>query len=210
LQKQTASIREFARIIGVDHAAVSRAVTGGDRLRNSVVDEDGRKKIIIFDGCLEWHHNKQHRKDNRKDQPRTTAGTQTSGIMPREVSSDLDSHYSALIKQVEHGRLTGQLMPAARFQQEAAECFRACRDTLLNLPLTVSEIAKGIMVRLVREQGGDESVQTMDQPLNDAALKIRVEAKSEVRKALIQASKILQDGGREQVKEAMDTDDQGL
>jgi hypothetical protein len=207
LQKQTASIREFARIIGVDHAAVSRAVTGGDRLRNSVVDEDGRKRIIIFDGCLEWHHNKHHRKDNRKDQPRTTAGTTTSGIMPREVSSDLDSHYSALIKQVEHGRLTGQLMPAARFQQEAAECFRACRDTLLNLPLSVSEIARGIMVRLVREQGGDESVQTMEQPLNDAALKIRVGAKAEVRKALIQASKILQGGDRKQDKEAMEFDE---
>jgi hypothetical protein len=210
LQRQTASIREFARIIGVDHAAVSRAVKAGERLRYSVVNEDGKKRIIIFDGCLEWQHNKDHRKDNRKDQVGTPTGTTTSGIMPREVSSDLDSHYSALIKQVEHGRLTGQLMPAARFQQEAAECFRACRDTLLNLPLTVSEIAKGIMVRLVREQGGDESVQTMEQPLNDAALKIRVGAKAEVRKALIQASKILQDGGREQVKEAMDTDDQGL
>jgi hypothetical protein len=207
LRKQTASIREFARIIGVDHAAISRAVKGGDRLRKSVVDEDGKKKIIIFDGCLEWHHNKHYRKDTRKDQPRTPAGNASPGIMPREVSSDLDSHYSALIKQVEHGRLTGQLMPAARFQQEAAECFRACRDTLLNLPLSVSEIAKGIMFRLVRDQGGDEGVQTMEQPLNDAALKIRVGAKAEVRKALIQASKILQDGGREQAEKATYADD---
>lgn len=120
MQKKIASIREFARIVGVDHAAISRAVKGGDRLRNSVVGEEGKKKIIIFDGCLEWHHNKHHRKDTRKDQTRTTVGNASLGIMPREVSSDLDSHYSALIKQVEHGRLTGQLIPAARFQQEAA------------------------------------------------------------------------------------------
>jgi hypothetical protein len=194
LQKQTASIREFARIIGVDHAAISRAVKGGDRLRKSVVDEDGKKKIIIFDGCLEWHHNKDHRKDSRRDQPR--AGSGSPGIMPRELSSDLDSHYSALIKQVEHGRLTGELMPAAKFQQEAAECFRACRDTLLNLPLTVSEIAKGIIIRLVREQG-DEALQAMEVPLNDGVLRIRVAAKAEVRKALIQAGKVLDNGGRE-------------
>jgi hypothetical protein len=40
--------------------------------------------------------------------------------MPRKLSSNLDSHYSALIKQVEHGKLSSQFMPAAGFQQEAA------------------------------------------------------------------------------------------
>jgi hypothetical protein len=62
-------------------------------------------------------------------------------------------------------------MPVAKFQQEAAECFRACRDTLLNLPLTVSEVAKSVMVRFVRGLG-DETLQTLEQPLNEATLKI--------------------------------------
>lgn len=203
LQRQTASIREFARIVGVDHAAVSRAVKGGERLRNSVLREDGKPRIIIFDGCLEWHHNK----DFRRDHSRQGSQTEVKGIMPKEVSSDLDSHYSALIKQVEHGRLTGQLMPAAKFQQEAAECFRACRDTLLNLPLTVSEVAKGIILRLLRSQG-DEIIQTMEKPLNDAALQIRVAAKAEVRKALLQAVELVQDHGQKKsgMEEALNAD----
>jgi hypothetical protein len=92
LEKQSASIREFARIIGVDHAAVSRAVKGGDRLRNSVICEGGKKRIVIYDGCLEWHHNKDHRKDRRRDQPAPSVAASNPGI----ISSDLDSHYSAL------------------------------------------------------------------------------------------------------------------
>jgi predicted transcriptional regulator len=52
-REKTASIREVARIIGVDHTAVSRAFKAGEHLRHSVINEGDRKRIIIFDGWLE-------------------------------------------------------------------------------------------------------------------------------------------------------------
>jgi hypothetical protein len=192
VERTTASIREFARIVGVDPSAISRAAKGGERLSKSVTYENGNPRIIIYDGCLEWHQNKNHRKDRSKK----GSGVEIQGILPREVSSDIESHYSALIRQAEYAKQTGLLMPAAKFQQEAAECFRACRDTLLTLPLTVSEVAKGIMMRLFRDQGED-FIQKMELPLDDATLQIRVATKQEVRKALLHAIEVIQDSAQE-------------
>ena len=56
-------------------------------------------------------------------------------------------------------------------------------------------------------QGHYVSARSGSEPLNDAPLKIRVGAKAEVRKALVQASKILQDGARELAEEALHSDD---
>jgi hypothetical protein len=53
MERPTASIREFARIVGVDHAAVVRAIQKGERLQKSIVQENEKTKIIIFNGCLE-------------------------------------------------------------------------------------------------------------------------------------------------------------
>ncbi len=153
MELPTASIREFARIVGVDHSAVVRAVKAGGRLPGSVAYEDGKPRIIISIGCYEWLSNKKHEKDH---------GTVRRGIMPPDVSSQMDRHYSALLRRIEYEKASGELMPAARQQQEAAEFFRACRDSIWTLPLTVSDIAKSSMVRFVRGQG-DEDLLTMKQ-----------------------------------------------
>ncbi|HYX32935.1 MAG TPA: hypothetical protein VE954_07455, partial [Oligoflexus sp.] len=58
VDRATASIREFAHIIGVDHSAVSRAIKGGERVRKSVVSEDGRPRIVIYEVCL-WRRKKR-------------------------------------------------------------------------------------------------------------------------------------------------------
>ncbi|MDQ3234062.1 MAG: hypothetical protein M3Q07_19820 [Pseudobdellovibrionaceae bacterium] len=98
----TASIRAFARIVGVDHSAVVRAVKAGGRLPGSIVYEDGKPRIIISIGCHEWLSNKKHEKDH---------STTRSGIMPPDVSSQMDRHYSALLRRIEYEKACRELKP---------------------------------------------------------------------------------------------------
>ncbi len=99
-----ASNRKFTRIAGVNPSAISKAAKGDERLSMSVVYENGNSRIVIHDGCLEWH---QH-KNQRKDRSEKGSGVDIQGIMTRGVSSCIEGHYLALIRLA-----TGDFRPAS-------------------------------------------------------------------------------------------------
>ncbi len=106
-ERVTVSATEFARIVGVDHAAVFRALKNGVRLKNSIIKVNGKIRIAVCDGCVEWVSSKDERKDHRGG----TTYDPVNGIMPREISSEMDRHYSALMKQIEYGRACNCCLP---------------------------------------------------------------------------------------------------
>jgi hypothetical protein len=186
---QTASIREFSRIAGVDPSAVSRAAKAGKRLTSKSVsrDSNGDPRITILYGCYEWLQYKDERREKK-----TGSTSSVPGIMSREAAGDIDRHYSALMKQLEFGKACGELLPLSKFNQQAGECLRACRDTLTNLPLVLSELSRPLMLRLMRIDGQEVGPDIQKQ-MDDAVLQLRVTAKREVRKALNQAADMLED-----------------
>ncbi|MDQ3233190.1 MAG: hypothetical protein M3Q07_15335 [Pseudobdellovibrionaceae bacterium] len=189
-ERVTVSATEFARIVGVDHAAVFRALKNGVRLKNSIIKVNGKIRIAVCDGCVEWVSSKDERKDHRGG----TTYDPVNGIMPREISSEMDRHYSALMKQIEYGRACGDLMPAAKYAEHARECLQTCRNTLMNLPLAVSELARPLLFEVVRQLiPADALTPELQKSMDDAVLQLRVTSQKEVRKALVQAADIIMD-----------------
>jgi exosome complex RNA-binding protein Rrp4 len=184
----TVTIREFARIVGVDHAAVVRAVQGGTRLTNSVIRENGKVRIVVAQGCYEWIMHKEEMKDSRERKRKS----RTAGVMPRDVSAEMDRHYAALMKRMEFEKACNHLVPVATSLLHMSEALRTFRDTMMNIPLVVSELSRPIMLGILREDGDDISP-AKHKLIDDAVLQIRQASKREVRKAINQAADIIDD-----------------
>ncbi len=184
----TVTIREFARIVGVDHAAVVRAVQGGTRLTDSVIRENGKVRIVVAQGCYEWIMHKEEMKDSRERKRKS----RTAGVMPRDVSAEMDRHYAALMKRMEFEKACNHLVPVATSLLHMSEALRTFRDTMMNIPLVVSELSRPIMLGILREDGDDISPEK-HKLMDDAVLQIRQASKREVRKALNQAADIIDD-----------------
>ncbi|HET9235903.1 MAG TPA: hypothetical protein VFO10_01560 [Oligoflexus sp.] len=184
----TATIREFARIVGVDHAAVVRAVQGGTRLTDSVIRENGKVRIVVAQGCYEWIMHKEEMKDSRVRKRKS----RTAGVMPRDVSAEMDRHYAALMKRFEFEKACNQLVPVATTLLHISEALRTFRDTMMNIPLVISELLRPIMLGILREDGDNISPEK-HKLMDDAVLQIRQASKREVRKALNQAADIIDD-----------------
>jgi hypothetical protein len=146
MKKEEVSFREFARIIGVDHSVVCRAVKRG-RLSKSVVGEGERKKVVIYDGCLEWRDNKDHSKDRGNGVRAKT--DLPDDIMPIEMSVAIEKHFSALTKQLEYLKEAGDLISIDKFRTEAFQAARTTRDAILYVPVATSDEFKGVLKRLL-------------------------------------------------------------
>jgi hypothetical protein len=182
----TATIREFARIVGVDHAAVVRAVQGGTRLTDSVIRENGKVRIVVAQGCYEWIMHKEELKDSRERKKKN----RTAGVMPRDVSAEMDRHYTALMKQLEYDRACKKVIPVEQYIEEARECLQTFRDTMTSIPLVVSEQFRPMLLRILRDEGADITPEK-NKLMDDAVLQLRISVKREVRKALNTAADIL-------------------
>ncbi len=184
-ERVTASISEFARIVGVDHKAVQRSIERGGRLEKSLVKQKGRIRIAVCEGCVEWVLNKDDRRDH------TGKGNSgTAGIMPREVSSEMDRHYSALMKQLEYDKACRKVIPVEKYIEEARECLQTFRDTMTNVPLIVSEQLRPMLLGILRANSEDISP-AEHKLLEDSVLQLRLVAKREVRKALNSAADMI-------------------
>ncbi len=186
MEKQmTASISEFARIVGVNHAAVIRAVRDGVRLSESVIHEqDGKTRITIATGCYEWIANRNESKGGARSR------SATPGIMSRDKSAQMDRHYAALMKRIEYRKSCEELIPLANFERQVCESIQTCRDTFLQVPLLASELTRPYFLRLIRDQG-DSIIQEKQKEIDDAVIQIRLAIRKEVCKALDHASDMI-------------------
>ncbi len=184
-EQMTASISEFARIVGVNHAAVIRAVRDGVRLSESVItDQDGKTRIIIATGCYEWIANR----NDSKGGARSTSAT--PGIMSRDKSAQMDRHYADQMKRIEYRKSCEELIPLANFERQVCESIQTCRDTFLQVPLLASELTRPYFLRLIRDQ--DEAIiQEKQKEIDDAVIQIRLAIRKEVCKALDHASDMI-------------------
>lgn len=184
-EQMTASISEFARILGVNHAAVIRAVRDGVRLSESVINEqDGKTRIIIATGCYEWIANRNDSKGSAR------ATSAIPGIMSRDKSAQMDRHYAALMKRIEYRRSCEELIPLANFERQVCESIQTCRDTFLQVPLLASELTRPYFLRLIRDQG-EAFIQEKQKEIDDAVIQIRLSIRKEVCKALDHASDMI-------------------
>ncbi|HYX32830.1 MAG TPA: hypothetical protein VE954_06925, partial [Oligoflexus sp.] len=132
-EKVSVSIREFARIVGVSHPVVLTAIKAGKRLPTAVISEEGKPKILVYEGCVEWYQNKDHRKDRRLGEPSQTLPPDGQEMDPPD-SNKMQRHYDALLSKVTFMKETGTLTTVDKFKTEAFTVARTVRDSLLYLP----------------------------------------------------------------------------
>ncbi len=101
--KSVVSQSEFAKLVHVNRATISRAIEKRTRLNKSIKVVDGKNCIDLVEGILEWHNNADLRKDrgdHNLPESSTPTGNGSEDIKSISDSSKIDSHYSALIRKV--------------------------------------------------------------------------------------------------------------
>ncbi|WP_141732426.1 hypothetical protein [Oligoflexus tunisiensis] len=177
----TASIREFARIVGVNHSAVLRAIKNGTRLEGAVIQDKDGTRIIISLGCHAWIQNKDHRKDNR---PADTPSDWPHDEMSVTEANRVKRHYEALLEKLTFEREAGRLTSIEKFRAEAFTVARGTRDSLLNVPNESEFELKRLVVEFLRKRHGNDSVTALAGDLDEMGLAFRTFQKATIRKAL--------------------------
>ncbi|MFK7823918.1 MAG: hypothetical protein AB8G05_07170 [Oligoflexales bacterium] len=80
---KSCSLLEFSEIIGVHKSSVTKAIKTG-RLKASLVDEAGKKKVLIARGVLEWYASTKQNMSSNKEM----ASFQYVGNIPTANASD--------------------------------------------------------------------------------------------------------------------------
>jgi hypothetical protein len=181
LDLPTASIREFARIVGVNHSAVIRAIKAGTRLEGAVIQEKDGPRIIIALGCHAWIQNKDYRKDNR---PTDSGVNQADDEMSVTEANRVKRHYEALLEKLTFEREAGRLTSIEKFRTEAFTVARGARDSLLNVPNESEIELKRLIVDFLRKRHGDDSVMVHAKDLDEMGLAFRTFQKVAIKKAL--------------------------
>ena len=183
MDRVTTTITEFSRIVGVDHAAVFRAIKQGNRLQKSIVTEDGKPRIAIYDGCIEWHLNKDLRKDRNLVKQEPDEGDDAEEMTPAESNRVL-RHYEALQAKLSFEKEAGNLISIEKFKTEAFTVARATRDSLLYLPNESEREIKRLLTDFIRRNLGEDRIKDFTKDLNELGLAFRVYQKSSITKAL--------------------------
>jgi hypothetical protein len=177
----TASIREFARIVGVNHSAVLRAIKTGSRLEGAVIQDKNGTRIIIALGCHAWIQNKDYRKDSR---PADTSTDWPHEEMSVTEANRVKRHYEALLEKLTFEREAGRLTSIEKFRTEAFTVARGARDSLLNVPNESEIELKRLFVDFLRKRYGDDSVTVYTKDLGEMGLAFRAFQKATIKKAL--------------------------
>jgi hypothetical protein len=182
----TVSLREFARIVGVDVAAVSRAAKSGQRLTTASVmrDESGTPSIVLAIGCFEWISNKDHRKDREPLEEMDPGRIDPNEIMETAKSLKIQRHFDALASMTNFLKEAGELVPKDAHRTEVITYARGIRDALLYIPNSSEIEARRHLVTFVRKHLGEEEVSTLSKDLDEICLAMRVYLRNEITKAL--------------------------
>ncbi|HYX32597.1 MAG TPA: hypothetical protein VE954_05755 [Oligoflexus sp.] len=184
-EKVTVSIREFARIVGVAHTVVIRAMKAGQRLQKSVTSQSGKPKIFLYEGCVEWHNNKDLAKERYSDEsPVQTKGLDMGAEMEPTESNRKQRHYVALLAELEFLKEAGKLTTIDKFKTEAFTVSRTLRDNLLYIPNESSNEIKRLVSELLRNHFGEQKLNEAAKDIEAIALSFRVFQKASLTKAL--------------------------
>ena len=119
-RSKAVSAMEFADLIGVNKSTVSRAMKS-KRLEHSLVEEDGQTKILVYQGCVEWHMRKQIEKDRyAKDEHDVAA------------SKARHEYYRSFLTKLEYEVKTAQYIPFKEVGQAGAEIVLEAKQYLLD------------------------------------------------------------------------------
>ncbi len=181
MEKPNVNISEFARIVGVDHAAVSRAIKRRERLNRSLIDRDGKTRIVIFDGCVEWYLYKDHRKDRRQSE---TIGSSSDTLMEPSEAIKLQRHFDAMMTMLDFSKEAGQLVPKDAHLSEVHSYARALRDQLLMTPNVAENEFKRLFLQLLRTQISSDQWPSVQGELDGIARSFRVFLKDHLHQVL--------------------------
>lgn len=139
---EQASLRAFARLIGVTDKAVRKAIASG-RLRESV-GKDSQGKPVIVDVEFargEWTRNAGRpgpsRADRRADHQ--SAGPQVTAEEGPQPTTLTEAQRLAALELARHRRLAndakeGSQVSVGKVKREAYESMRLVRESMLNIP----------------------------------------------------------------------------
>ncbi|RYZ80186.1 MAG: hypothetical protein EOP04_26365 [Proteobacteria bacterium] len=143
--------------------------------------EDERKKIVVYDGCLEWHQNKQFSKDrSNAAQPLATSTFE----MEVSDSNKKQRHYDSISAELEFRKNAGRLTTMEKFSQEARIVSRTLRDNFLYLPTESGNEIKRLVSDLVRKKFSDEKLSELSHDIDAIALSFRVFQKTAIKKIM--------------------------
>ncbi|RYZ82654.1 MAG: hypothetical protein EOP04_21610 [Proteobacteria bacterium] len=184
------SIREFAKIVGVNHSVVVRSIQRGGRLEQSVISEGDTKKIFVYAGCVEWHLNKDLRKDQSSNSFEDESIDQEEMSVADAVRKQ--RHYDALLSELEFLKEAGKLYSIEKARVEMSTIARATRDNFLYLPVECESEIKRLVFNLIRKEFGEAECARLSSKVDEAALGFRIFLKTAIRKILYTLSNDLE------------------
>lgn len=159
MSAQAVTVSEFARMKGVSHEAVRKAIIS-KRLVNSIIYGQGKKpKINPVLAAEEWEKNTDHSmrfvgKDVRvvpqpqperpAAAPRLVDDAAPSTGLSLNQSRQVHEAYKARLAKLEYEEKSGKLVEAERVKDEAFKIARTVRDVLMNIPDRVAAEFAGI------------------------------------------------------------------
>ena len=123
ITKKTATVQEFAIILGVDRTTVTKAIAS-KRLDKSIVEGSSPKQIEIYEGCIEWYLKKHMEKDR--------FGKSNSDIAASKARHE---YYRSLLTKLDYEIKTGEYIPFKDVGQAGAEIVLEAKQFLLDSQL---------------------------------------------------------------------------
>lgn len=161
------SVKDFARIVGVDESAVYHAMRRG-RLKKSVFKTENRKRILNYEGCIEWFIKKNTSKDRTVQDDSDIEDSRKRKEFFQSLITKLDYRLKSgqLVSISEAAKLGSQVCLAARRKLEETrdqDCYKfskikdegeardllrarddAFLDELTKLPEVIGNISKNL------------------------------------------------------------------
>ncbi len=140
-QKKITSLRQFAKMVGVSHTAIEKAIKAG-RIPKAAVYRDAAGKHKIYDVALakkSFAANSDPAKVKVKPEPeaeeppvdKAQAETYNKSRTIKEV-------YGARKAKLEYETMAGELVEKRKVKMEAFNVARKVRDAMLNIPSRMS------------------------------------------------------------------------
>ena len=137
------TMTDYAKARGISRQAVRKAILSG-RLKDSIVQEEGRLRIDPLKADAEWASNTLGGHGPRPQPVASGGALSTRGI---DIENYLAARakktaYDAELSRLDYEAKEGMLVPAADVKKQAFMVARMVRDAMLNIPDRIaSELA---------------------------------------------------------------------
>lgn len=142
-QKKITSLRQFAKMVGVSHTAIEKAIKAG-RIPKAAVYKDAAGKHKIYDVALakkSFSENSDPAKVKVKAAPESDppeSPTEKAQAETYNKSRTIKEVYAARKAKLEYETMAGELVEKRKVKMEAFNVARKVRDAMLNIPSRMS------------------------------------------------------------------------